>query len=93
MTFDRLLPPLIAVIVGVVLAGAGVYWARLIFNRSMGDTGATEPFTLQDLREMLKRGEITEAEFETMRAGIIGATRGDKRRPAPPNAPPAEPDR
>lgn len=33
-------------------------------------------FTLQDLREMKARGDITEDEYQRLRAGILSAARG-----------------
>lgn len=40
------------------------------------DEGRSSPvFTLQDLREMRARGELSEAEFERIKAEIVGAYR------------------
>lgn len=75
----------LALLVGtVVLLAVGVYgvrWAR----SKMSDTTANQVFTLQDLREMRDNGQITEQEFETMRAAILGS--------ALDNAPSREPER
>ncbi|MBN2448032.1 MAG: SHOCT domain-containing protein [Phycisphaerae bacterium] len=55
----------------VVVAVVGLALARRIQQWARADQVA-EPFTLQDLREMRERGEISEIEFEAMRAGLIG---------------------
>lgn len=44
----------------------------------------TEAFSMQDLREMRQRGQISDQEFETMRAAILG--RRPREAPPPPSA-------
>ncbi|MBK8916178.1 MAG: SHOCT domain-containing protein [Phycisphaerales bacterium] len=55
-------------------ARAAKLWAR------KGDAPSGEPFSLHDLRELQRRGEITPAEFEAMRGQLLAA----HRRPSPP---------
>ncbi len=53
----------------LIMGGTGVIlWVRRWSRR---DTPA-EPFTVQDLRDMRARGEITEREYMAMRAALIG---------------------
>jgi len=56
---------LILVVVGVVVSLIARRWAT-----SEGEQD--EAFTLQDLREMRDRGDITEVEFRTMRGELLG---------------------
>jgi hypothetical protein len=69
----------IAIFVGLIVA-------RVLRNR-FSDSGTTAPFTLQDLRELRASGQISDREYETMRAAIVGSVR----RPADPPARPAAP--
>lgn len=81
----------LAMLFGAVLGIAflGVIVIILVRRHCLGSsaTEASLPFTLQDLRDMLARGEITPAEFETMRSAMIGGRR------APPGASTAGHDR
>lgn len=54
----------VAGLVGYLLAR----WAKNWGQRH----NSPEPFTLQDLREMRERGEITPAEYDAMRGEILG---------------------
>lgn len=56
---------IILVIVGVVLAMVTRQWATQ-------DDELGEVFTLQDLREMRERGDISEVEFRSMRGELLG---------------------
>ena len=70
-----------AVLLGLVALGiVGAYFARAVRER-MQQPPSAEPFTLQDLRAMRDRGDITAVEYETMRAGLLG-------RALPPKSPP-----
>lgn len=60
----------------LVLAGGGIYTALAVRKWMRTDDSPTEPFTLHDLRELHARGELTEAEFQALRAEMIGAARG-----------------
>lgn len=59
--------------IALVTGGAigGFFLARMVRSWARADA-TVETFTLQDLREMRTRGEISDAEFERMRAAIIG---------------------
>lgn len=71
---------------GGVLVAMIIVGALLIayVRRQVRASGASESFTLGDLREMRRKGEITEREFENMRTAIVGDLRGhgDDRRGA-----------
>ncbi|TWT46081.1 hypothetical protein RAS1_25280 [Phycisphaerae bacterium RAS1] len=69
----------IAAIGGLVIA------ARL--RRWTSAEQKVEAFTMQEIREMLARGQISEQEFEAMRAALLG-----RRAPAAPVQPPAPPE-
>lgn len=60
-----LLVVLVLVVVGVVVAFMARRWAK-------GDQELGEVFTLQDLREMRERGDISDVEFRAMRGDILG---------------------
>lgn len=75
--------------IGVIGVGAmliGVLASRAIRKRLRGGS-TTETFTVQDLREMRNGGEITQQEYEAMRAAIIGRLASDSPTPANKNAP------
>lgn len=72
---------------------AGIVWACLlllsaliilyvgvsVFRRywlKAPDT-SSEPWTLDDLRKMRDQGQLTQAEFESLRAAMIGSLTGD----------------
>ena len=78
--------------VGVLGVGAlliGMVVGRLVRKRLRSDE-PTEAFTIQDLREMRTRGVITQQEYESMRAAIIGdLTSGSGSEPHSP--PPQDP--
>lgn len=61
----NLLVVVILVIVGVVVALMVRRWART--EEDLGNV-----FTLQDLRDMRDRGDISEVEFRTMRGEMLG---------------------
>lgn len=60
-----LLVVLILVVLGVVVAFMARRWAK-------GEEEFGDAFTLQDLREMRERGDISEVEFRTMRGEMLG---------------------
>jgi hypothetical protein len=60
------------VMLAAVLGIGGIY-AALAVKRWMQREEPVETLTLQDLREMRARGQITEEEYETLRAGILGS--------------------
>ncbi len=55
-----------------VLAGVVGFYLVVVLKRWMNSDPTAENLTLQDLREMRARNDITDAEFERMRALIIG---------------------
>lgn len=55
-----------------VIAIAGAYLALAVKRWYFRDDQPRETFTLQDLREMKKRGEISDHEFHAMRTALLG---------------------
>jgi len=62
-----------ALIVAIIVLGL-VVWGVGRWTRRQ-DAGGSPVFTLQDLREMRERGEISDAEFDQMRASILAGHR------------------
>lgn len=61
-----------------VLAWLGALLVARMVRRRLGESDSGQPFTLQDLRELRKQGMITEAEFQTMRAAVLGRFAADE---------------
>lgn len=59
----------LAVVLGVV--------AVIIRRRSLGDTGPSIGFTLADLRAMHESGEISDEEFATAKARMLGTAKAE----------------
>ncbi|MBU0637782.1 MAG: SHOCT domain-containing protein [Planctomycetes bacterium] len=69
--------------VAALAAIAGMVVIRTVRNWARRDE-VTAPFTIQDLREMRARGELSDEEYEAMRAAILGHyTTGEPAAPAP----------
>jgi hypothetical protein len=75
--------------IGVIGVGAllvGILAGRLVKKRLRRDDPA-EAFTIQDLREMRAREQITAQEYQAMRAALIGrlkaAPGSEPRKPGP----------
>lgn len=69
----------IAVAVGLVALSGGLVFLWRRFKRwtmTADESEEASAFTLQDLREMKARGDITEDEYQRLRAGILSAARG-----------------
>ena len=78
--FGGLLPWL-GVLLGMVVVGAIVIaWTRRLLRGE--DQSAGAGFTLHDLRELHRRGELNDEEFQRAREAMIGRVRGDD---APPD--------
>jgi hypothetical protein len=90
--FQDLLPWLLGLI-GIVVVGAAVMYAiRRMFR---GDaSGSSDDFSLQDLRDLHARGELSDEEFARAKTAIIGRAqqpspnRGDGPAPLRPGKPP-----
>lgn len=81
---------LLAVLLGVVAAGiVAAVWYRRRYLRSQS-MGSDEMRTLDGLREMRKRGDISEEEFQRVRRHLIGAMSATmlKRQQTPDSDPP-----
>lgn len=65
----------------VALLFAAVIWVKRWARDEQPDIRAGSGFTLADLREMHRRGQITDEEFERARAKIVASARAlvDKR--------------
>ena len=78
--------PWLALLVGVVVLGTIVILMvrRLLTNRECESDGTA--FTLQELREMRDRGELTEEEFQRARTAMVGQVQrsGDSKSTMPP---------
>ena len=64
-------------IVLITVFGVGALLIALVlraFRNRLRDQTPAEAFTIQELREMLEAGDITQREFEAMRAAIVGRT-------------------
>ena len=62
-----------AMLVVVVAGGVAVMWARR--NAKAPDQPPSPAFTLEDLRRLHERGEISTREFETARDALVQRTR------------------
>jgi uncharacterized protein (DUF58 family) len=71
------------VMLAAALALAGGYLVAAV-RRRLHHELPTQPFTLQELREMRGREQITEREFQALRAALLGRAAA---------GPPPEPDR
>jgi len=73
-------------VIGVGTLLLGILAGRLVKKRLRSDHPA-ETFTIQDLREMREREQITAQEYQAMRAAIIGrlkaAPRSEPRKAGP----------
>jgi hypothetical protein len=68
---------LISIALVVLLIGG--YIVMRVYRRGARESGAgSEPFTLQELREMRADGQISEREFESMKAVLIGRATAPK---------------
>lgn len=70
-----------ALVVVLVVGLVGVILVRWRFRKMQQDVSA-EPFTLEQLRELHRRGELTEQEYARAKAGLIdrvGLDRGGDR--------------
>lgn len=83
--FGDLLPTL-GVLVLIVLVGGGI--AMGLRRRFQGrDADGSVGFTLEDLRAMRARGEISEEEFERARGRMVGGMTGTTGRTGSPERP------
>jgi len=80
---DALVVSLLVMVMAV--AGIGGAWVALKVRRWSRQDDQREPFTLQELREMWARHEISDQEFEALRGQVLGraaarsSSAGDKR--------------
>ena len=68
--FGEMLPWLIVLVAVVIVGGVLIYYIR---KWMAGDSPTpAEGFTLQDLRDLHSRGELTDEEYQNARAAMIG---------------------
>jgi hypothetical protein len=63
-------------IVALVGLGLGIWWIRR-WLFSAGESGGEELWSLHQLRQWRAAGQISQAEFERLRAEMIGRVRSD----------------
>jgi hypothetical protein len=68
--FGQLWPWLAALLLLVCVGGVAIYVSRRSVGRD--ETGRSEGFTLQDLRDLHASGSLTDEEFERAKASVIG---------------------
>jgi len=94
--FPTLLPWLAGLLVLVLTGGVVIFVLRRTL-RDPGSSGPAEGFTLESLRSMHARGDLTDEEFESAKAAMIGRLKGSdppdrpRRSPSRPSPPPAAP--
>lgn len=65
--------PWLILLLGLVIAGGVLmYWAKRSMDANITGAKGDAGFTLHELRELLKKGEISAQEFESARAALIG---------------------
>lgn len=71
--FSDVLPWLILLFGLVIAGGVIIFWARRSLQAAATQNANAAGFSLHELRELHKNGELTDEEFERARAAIIGA--------------------
>ena len=64
-----------SLVIVLILLAVGIVVGYVVVRRARamtGDVETFEPFTLHDFRQMRDRGEITEVEYQAMRAALLG---------------------
>lgn len=77
----------VGVLLGVILLAAFIIAAAGRYRRR-GEEGESIVLTLSDYRDMLENGEITEAEYEKIRARLGGVIKTELGVEPPPPRPP-----
>jgi|GEM_PF-4449486 len=74
-------------IVGIGAAGAAVLCLVVlvarVFKKRLRNDRTPAPFTIQDLRDLRDRGDISQEEFNAMRNAVIGDLAGPAKTGAP----------
>lgn len=87
--FREVMPWLLLLLGVIIVGGAIIYVARRRINAGAAeDSGG---FTLHDLREMHKAGEISDAEFTRAKAHMIGRLAATAESADHPETPPGNP--
>ena len=79
------LPWLILLLGLVIVGGVIILWIRRSISATNSLTAGDTGFTLYELRELHRKGELSNEEFERAREAIIGSFQA-KDEPAPPPA-------
>lgn len=75
--------PWLILFIGIVLVGGVlIFYVRKWMKGGGFDSSGSAGFTLQELRDMHARGELTDAEFHSARAAMIGRLSGCDQRSA-----------
>lgn len=64
---------IIAIVAMIVIGSSVIFWARRMARGPISNSPSA--FTLEELRAMFERGEITQREFDTARDSLIQKTR------------------
>jgi hypothetical protein len=86
--FSDLLPILGILLVVVIAGGVIIYLVRRTASNS---ATPSQGFTLHELRELRRTGELSDAEFEKAKETVIGLVKDDTTTQEPGN-PPTAPD-
>ena len=66
----------VAMAVVVLMFACAWLWMRRWLKAESTSDDNREPWTLADLRQLRERGEVTEEEYQAMRAAMIASYRG-----------------
>ena len=67
-----------AIIIGLIIVGALVVYAVRNYTYRENEDADPGGFTLHDLRVLHQSGQLSDEEFESARAQLIGRLRGDE---------------
>lgn len=72
---------LIIILVMIVVLMVAFVFVRKYFRDDASDLSTTVPFTLGDLRQLLREGKLTQEEYERLRQQIIAVAKKDTQPP------------
>lgn len=68
---------LIIILALIVVLMVAFVFVRRYFRDEPADLSSTTPFTLGDLRQLLKQGKLTQEEYDRLREQIIASAKKD----------------
>ena len=74
---SRIIVACVLLIVAIIILSLGILWYRRRCLNTSETTSAT-PWTLEDMRALYERGDITEAEYRAMRESMIASLKAGK---------------